>query len=243
MLKNLDKAVARSGLIVKSLDNWKTNKSNGAIDPEGVLVHHTGSFDSIADAANDLDYAEWLAFTGRADLPPPLCNLAFSAESVVYLCAAGNANHAGEAKPSGPMPGAADGAVIYIGIEAMNSGSQGWDTLGKTADGEVITQFEGYARLCASLCLFYGWPASHVRGHKETSTTGKWDPGLLDMDKFRARIAEILKSWKEEDEMPTAEEVAAAVLAKKIEVKRGDREVKITVEQAIKEIFNKVSNP
>lgn len=24
-----------------------------------------------------------------------------------------------------------------------------------------------------------------VRGHKETSTTGKWDPGRIDMDRFR----------------------------------------------------------
>lgn len=242
MLVDLDKAIARSGLSVIELGEWKTRKSNGGEDYQGVLVHHTGSYDGLADASGDLDYAWWMAIDGRPDLPPPLDNLALSAEGVVYLTAAGNANHAGEAKKSGPMPAAKDGSKIYIGIEAMNDGSQGWDSPARLADGTKIIYFEAYARLCASLCYYYKWPASHVRAHKETSVTGKWDPGLLDMDKFRARIAELLKQWEEEDDMPTPEEVAAAVLKTKIEVKRGDKKVNITVEQALKEMFNNITN-
>lgn len=240
MLTDLDKAVARSGLEVISVTGWKTRKSNGGEDYQGVLAHHTGSYDGLADAPNDMAYALWLATEGRPDLPPPLCNLALSAELRVYLTAAGNANHAGEAKASGPMPAAPDGSRIYIGIEAMNNGSQGWDSIATIPSGEQITYFEGYARLCASLCYHYGWPASHVRGHKETSVTGKWDPGLLDMDKFRARIAAIIKQWEEEDDMPSAEEIAQAVLKSKIEVKgSGDKTRKISVEQAIKEIHQR----
>ena len=245
MLVDLDKAVARSGLDVVHLKEWRTRKSNGAFDPEGVLVHHTGAYDGMTDAKNDLDYAWWMAEEGRPPtVPPPLCNISLSAELVVYLTAAGNANHAGRAQATGPMPAASDGSAIYIGIEAMNSGSQGWDGKATIPNGEEITYFEGYARLVASICYHYGWPASHVRAHKETSVTGKWDPGLLDMDKFRARVAAIIAQWEEEDNMPSAAEIAKAVLASKIEVKGGDgsdpdKTRRISVEQAIKEIHQR----
>lgn len=248
MLTDLDKAVKRSGLEDIELKGWRTRKSNGGEDYKGILVHHTGSYDDLTDAKNDLDYAWWMTATGRSDLPPPLCNLALSAELRVYLCAAGNANHAGQAKASGPMPAASDGSRMYIGIEAMNSGSQGWDSQATLPSGEVITYFEGYARLCASICYHYGWPASHVRAHKETSVTGKWDPGLLDMEKFRTRIAAIMKQWKEEEfDMATPKEVADEIMSRPVEVKRRNtktgevKKVKVSLEQAIKEIFNNVT--
>lgn len=211
MLTDLADAARASGLRVIELPGWSTNKSAGDFEPDGVLCHHTGSYDAIADAKDDRDYAEWLAFRGRDDLAPPLCNLALSAECVVYVCAAGNANHAGRAKASGPMPAAADGSAIYLGIEAMNSGSQGWASRGVDAAGRPLTQGEAYARLCAGLCLHYGWPASHVRGHKETSVTGKWDPGLLDMNSHRTAVAALM-----EDDMATPEEIARAVMKSKI---------------------------
>lgn len=189
MLLDLAQVVRKSGLIVVELDGWRNNSSPGGEDYKGVLCHHTGGYDEIGDTSSDLAYARWLAFTGRPDLPPPLCNLGLSAESVVYVTASGNANHAGRARASGPMPAANDGSRIYVGIEAYNSGSQGWSSKGKDADGNTITQYEGYARLCAALCEGYKWPASHVRAHRETSVTGKWDPGLLNMTKFRGDVA------------------------------------------------------
>lgn len=204
LLTDLADAARLSGLVVVELDGWKRNYSAGAFKPMGVLDHHTGSYDEVGDTSSDLAYAKWLAFTGR-DLDgngikdPPLCNLALSAECVVYVCAAGNANHAGKAKATGPMPAAADGSSIYIGIEAYNSGTQGWASRGRDAAGREITQAEAYARLDAALCLFYGWPASHVRGHKETSVTGKWDPGGLDMDTLRAEVARLINGNKEDD--------------------------------------------
>lgn len=190
LLTDLADVARLSGLTVVELDGWEHNFSNGEFDPQGVLCHHTGGFDDVFDAASDLEYAKQMAFDGRPDLPPPLCNLALSAECVVYVCSAGNANHAGYAKASGPMPAADDGNALYVGIEAMNSGSQGWDSVGHTAGGEEITQGEAYARLCAALCIGYVWLASTVRAHRETSVTGKWDPGLLDMDQHRAAVAQ-----------------------------------------------------
>lgn len=199
-LLDLADAARLSGLRVVELDGWRNNVSNGAFDPDGVLCHHTGAHDGPDDPLNDEQYARWMAYTGRPPtVPPPLCNLALSAEGVVYVCSAGNANHAGRARASGPMPAASDGSALYVGIEAMNSGSQGWATVGRDAAGNPVTQAEAYARLCAALCQFYGWPASHVRAHKETSVTGKWDPGLLNMDEHRATVARLLENGLEDD--------------------------------------------
>lgn len=215
LLTDLADAARKSGLKVIELDDWQMNVSAGSFDPEGVLCHHTGSFDSLTDAGNDLDYARWLAFTGRTDLDPPLCNLALSAEGVVYVCSAGNANHAGEARASGPMPHASDGNALYIGIEAMNSGTQGWGSIGRDAAGNEITQGQAYARLCAALCSHYGWPADHTRAHRETSLTGKWDPGGLDMDTFRTTVADLIPQIGDDmfspDDRTTLEQTLSAV--------------------------------
>lgn len=192
LLLDLADAARKSGLVVIELPNWKSNESPGGFAPDGVLNHHTAAFDPTNDPNDDYAYAMHMAFTGRSDLPPPNCNLALSAECVVYVAAAGNANHAGPARASGPMPPASDGNVIYIGIEAMNSGSQGWSSLGLDAAGKQITQYEAYVRLNAALCDHYGWPATHVRGHKETSVTGKIDP-TFDMDQMRTDVAAKMK--------------------------------------------------
>lgn len=226
LLTDLAEAARLSGLNVIELDGWETNISAGDFAPLGVLCHHTGAFDEIGDTASDLNYARWLAFTGRPPtVPPPLCNLSLSAECVVYVCCSGNANHAGAAKASGPLPAAGDGSALYIGIEAMNSGSQGWASKGVDAAGNELTQGQAYARLCAALCVHYrrrfekGFTAAHVRAHRETSVTGKWDPGLLDMDDHRALTAHYI----EEYDMPTAEEIAAAVWNHDLTVRGGDR--------------------
>lgn len=181
-------AILRSvGLTVKELPGWENNGRPGSFNPKGgVLDHHTGSYDGQGDAANDLSYARWLAFEGRSDLPAPLCQFALSAEGVVYVCAAGRANHAGRAKASGTMAGG-DGNALYIGIEAMNSGSQGW----------TKKQYDAYVLLNAALCVYItGNSVKTVRGHKETSITGKWDPGKMDMAKMRRDVAAKIKELK-----------------------------------------------
>lgn len=236
LLLDLADVARTSGLIVVELRGWQSNYSPGGFNPDGVLCHHTGSYDDEADPIDDRDYAKWLAFEGRVDLAPPLCNLALSAEGVVYVCSSGNANHAGRAKASGPMPAAADGNVLYIGIEAMNSGSQGWASKGRDAEGHVITQREAYVRLCAALAAGYGWPASHVRGHKETSVTGKVDPGLLDMDQFRHQINERINDViTPEEEDRIAAKAAAKTLDLLMDYKPG------LDDDTVKQILNRLS--
>lgn len=195
MLTDLADACRATGLRVVELPNWKTRTrpaSAGGFDPVGLCVHHTGSL------TNTREYAEWMATQGRSDLPPPLTQLALDRFGVVYICAAGRANHAGSCRAVGDWLKAGDGNTQLLGIEAMNTGTEGW----------VPIQYEAYVRLCAGLCSHYGWPASHVVAHKETSTTGKWDPGLLDMDLFRRDVAAHLKGYT----LPDLDDIRQMVL-------------------------------
>ena len=208
--KKMERAMTLSGLQRKELPYWKTRTSAGSYNFRGVLVHHTGAYDGEADSSNDYEYALWMGTQGRSDLPPPLCNFALSAEGVVYPTSAGNANHGGTARASGPMP-SGDANSMYLGIEAMNSGSQGWKTKGKDARGKRVTQYQAYVRLCAGICVAWGWDASRVRAHKETSTTGKWDPGLLDMTKFRRDIQKEINKMKNPKPYPVYGETGAKV--------------------------------
>lgn len=202
MLTDLAAACRKSGLTVVELPGWQTRSrpsSSGGFNPSGVLCHHTGG------ASDSREYVDWMATVGRSDLPAPLCQLSLARNGTVYVCAAGRANHGGTARATGPMP-AGDANYLYVGIEAMNTGSEGW----------TATQYDAYVRLCAALCEHYGWPASHVRAHRETSVTGKWDPGLLDMDRFRTDIANAIA---QEDDMTPAEyqKLADAQTAKILE--------------------------
>lgn len=206
-LTDLDTIVRRSGLRVVELPGWKTrgrDPEHGRFNPRGVLCHHTGA------SSGGRSYVDWMTFTGRgAELPPPLVQLSLGRDSTVYVCAAGRANHAGKARSSGPMP-AGDGNELYVGIEAQNSGTEGWASKGTDAAGNTITQLEGYVRLCRALCDGYRWGADRVRAHKETSITGKWDPGGLDMGSFRSKIAALNLDRPAEDTDMEPSQIATA---------------------------------
>jgi hypothetical protein len=60
----------------------------------------------------------------------------------------------------------------------MNSGKQGWSA----------AQYGAMVKTGAVLAKVLGTSVRAQRAHRETSVTGKWDPGMLDMDKFRADI-------------------------------------------------------
>lgn len=259
-LTDLATAARKSGLKVTELPGWRDNASAGGEAYLGIGIHHTGSYDDVGDTSSDEAYAKWMAFEGRDDLDPPLMNLGLSAEGEVFVGASGNANGMGEVRASGPMPYARDGNAVYIVIEAYNSGTQGWGTKGKDRAGNTITQYEAYVRLCAALCLHYGWPASHVRAHWETSVTGKWDPGdpkgilrngqrVMDMDRFRADVARVMREgiddmpeydeWSKEAKTALVDDVVAGVLRSKVKVMGAKGEpVEVTVKQALARVAN-----
>lgn len=212
-LTDLAAACRKSGLRVVELPGWQHRGRPGRFNPKGILCHHTGS------AGGGRSYVEWMAYTGRSDLPAPLCQLALERDGTVYVCAAGRANHAGKNRSvAGLLYG--DGNRKLLGIEALNSGSEGWASRGTDAAGRTITQREAYVRLCAALNAHYGWQVRRTLGHRETSVTGKWDPGLLDMDELREDVATTMKGdedvayldWPKKDRDALAEDVAQAVM-------------------------------
>lgn len=67
---------------------WRTRGSD-VFTPKGSVNHHTAG-----PRTGDLPTLSTL-INGRSDLPGPLCNGALSRSGVIYLIAAGRANHAG----------------------------------------------------------------------------------------------------------------------------------------------------
>lgn len=171
-----------AGLTVIEVEGWQTRgrpSSTGGFNPKGVLCHHTATSPKTSNAA-----VVNLLVKGRSDLPGPLCHFGLRRDGAVYIIASGRANHAGKAKASGNMP-SGDGNELYIGIEAFNDGvHEAWSTKQKHA----------YAVLCAVLSVKITKNSSaSVRGHKETSVTGKIDP-TFDMGAFRSAVATNIKA-------------------------------------------------
>lgn len=181
-LGDLADVCREAGLTVREVPGWKTRgrpASTGGFNPVGVLCHHTATPPTMSDAAL-VD----LLVKGRSDLPGPLCQLGLMRDGTVYVIAAGRANHAGTAKASGTVA-AGDGNALYLGIEAANTG---------TGEPWPKAQYDAYVRLCAVLSLrITGGSIGTVRGHKETSVTGKIDP-TFDMSKFRDDVDIAMRS-------------------------------------------------
>lgn len=194
--KNTPAILRAAGLTVVGTDGWWARgrpNNTGDFNPVGVLCHHTATGPKTPDSA-----VVRLLVDGRSDLPGPLCQFGLSREGIVYLIAGGRANHAGKAKRSGSVP-AGDGNELYYGIEAFNDGV-----------GEAWTpkQLNAYALLCAVLSKeFTKGDSASVRGHKETSVTGKIDP-TFDMKNFRKKVDQKLKELEDGKEM-TVEELDA----------------------------------
>ncbi|WP_263251644.1 peptidoglycan recognition protein family protein [Saccharopolyspora rosea] len=165
-----------AGLAVVEIPGWRTRTAPGALPrPVGVLEHHTATPTSPARPAPTVD----LCIRGRPDLDGPLCHAVIGYDGTVHLIAAGRANHAGKARASGPNP-AGDGNVLYVGFE--------WDYQG-VDQGPSPQQYTAAVRATRAVLDHLGRPATAARGHRETSVTGKIDPGHVDLDQFRRDVA------------------------------------------------------
>ena len=167
-----------AGLAVVETPGWRerTATSGSQPQPVGVLEHHTATTASYEDPAPSVQ----LCIDGRPGLAGPLCHAVIGFDGVVHLIAAGRANHAGEATASGPNP-AGDGNTLYVGFE--------WDYQGME-QGPSPEQYAAALRATSAVLKHLGRPHDAARGHRETSVTGKKDPGHVDLERFRAELAD-----------------------------------------------------
>ncbi|MFC9768945.1 N-acetylmuramoyl-L-alanine amidase [Rhodococcus jostii] len=157
------------GLPVVEYPGWKDRGHGDFGTIWGVIAHHTGN----NPPGNNPGYIASHPTLG-------LCSqLHLSREGVFTVCGVGVAWHAG----TGSYPGlpANDANTRTIGIEAENNGTEGWGP----------RQYDAYVRGVAAILRKLGHDSSHAIGHKEWAgaAQGKWDPGGMDMNRFRADIA------------------------------------------------------
>lgn len=169
-----------AGLTVVETSGWQERSADSGEPPRpvGVLEHHTATWASEDDPAPSVQ----LCIEGRPDLDGPLCHGLIGFDGTVHLISAGRANHAGEAKMSGPNP-SGDGNVLYVGFE--------WDYQG-VEQAPSAEQYDAAVRATEAVLNHLDRPADAARGHRETSVTGKTDPGNVDLDGFRADVAKIV---------------------------------------------------
>jgi peptidoglycan hydrolase-like protein with peptidoglycan-binding domain len=161
--------------------------SAGKFDPNGSLTHHTGSTSSAAKPNPSLS----TLINGRSDLKGPLSQVATDYTGLVYLIAAGRANHAGAARATMGNP-AGDGNAMYIGNEVMTNGLQEMPA----------AQYEATVLFAAAVADYFGQTNAAKAGlHATTSKSGKWDLGAgngkvepYSITKFRADVNTRLKA-------------------------------------------------
>lgn len=167
-LDDMDQAFAAAGLPFVPVDahpsdatgspSWRVRGrpvgTGDGFAPSGVVCHHTASPAGTTPAT---DIAVIMAGNGSA--PGPISQCYIGRDAVLYLIAAGRANHAG----SGMRPGVdfvcTDQNARNVGIEVGNNG------VGEPWSDAVC---ETYARTVAALCEWYGWPTPAVYLHNTT---------------------------------------------------------------------------
>lgn len=151
----------------------------------GIVAHHTGSNNASAGSiANHPDL-------GLAS------QLHLDRAGKWTVCGVGIAWHAGQGSWPGIQTNNAN--QVTIGIEAANDGGgrPGMSHRSSWPDA----QYEAYITGVAAILNKLEQPASHVIGHKEWAgaAQGKWDPGAIDMNIFRADVAREQARLKNDD--------------------------------------------
>jgi hypothetical protein len=177
MITWLADALRAEGLDVREVPGWKTRgRPFTFVGTEGVLEHHTAS-----NPASGPRPALRTVTDGRSDLPGPLCQLLIDRIGIVWVIAAGYANHGGWGGPWRSVP--LDSANKYmVGIEIENNGL-----------GEPYSKATMLAARKATVAILKHQKRdqSWVLGHKEW-TSRKINPSF-DMNKFRRDVKEGLE--------------------------------------------------
>jgi hypothetical protein len=197
--------LSRWGVKFTERPGWRTNNraGHGAWGPaNGSMIHHTASGDGTGIVET--------CYSGRADLPGPLCTGVVHKDGTVTLVGNGRSNHAGAGalnvysavldETRIPAPGAdtVDGNAHFYGWECVN--------LGTGKDPWPDVQLEAMVRVQAAVCEFHGWGAQSVIGHLEW-TTRKIDPRGFTMVSMRALVAAHLAAGPSTEDDVTPEDI------------------------------------
>lgn len=150
------------GLTVVEVAGWQT-RGSAVFNPDVTVCHHTAG-----SPTGELPSLRIL-INGHSALPGPLCNVALSRSGVVYVVAAGRANHAGSGSYRGRV-----GNSSCMGIEAENDGFQPWPQ----------AQLDAYFLLCAALQDGMNSSSDLVTLHKVWAGPRKPDPHTLTLAQF-----------------------------------------------------------
>lgn len=200
-------ALKAEGLAVTAHAGWTEVNRPGPWDPEGLVLHHTGPWSTVAGMLD-------LLRKGRSDLPGPLCVTGGRPSGIVDLVGWHDTNHAGagdsavlaamrkEQVPPAPRSGHddTDGNAVTYGHEMIHSGS--------AKDPWPKPQVHSAVLLGAAVIRLHrarseGWTPNRVIYHKGWSTR-KPDPvrGTVDGHRFptitayRGLVREQLKTGR-----------------------------------------------
>ena len=154
------------GLDVVEFPGWRGRGHGAFTQIWGIVIHHTGTGEVPPERIAH----------GTTTVGGPLGHLHLAQDGTATVIAAGVARHIGTGRYPGLPTDAAGGHTI--GIQAVNTGTEGWSP----------TQYDALVRCAAAILRTLGQPVSHVIGHREWNCR-HWDPGALDMDRFRADLA------------------------------------------------------
>lgn len=215
-----------AGLTVHEVEGWKNRgrpASTGSHDPsDGVTKHHTASTSSASNPHPTLK----TLIQGRSDLPGPLAHVSVDYNGDVWVIAAGRCNHAGLTnKPMAGVPAGSDGNAHFLGNEIDTNGTQKMSAAQRHSVAVVARVFTDHKKLSDKT----------IHRHADL-TTRKWDIGSITTAALRADAANI----DTEDDMPTAKEVAQALMSEPVTILEDGKEVTLTFEGALRDLHNHV---
>lgn len=183
----LEKWLRPAGFAVEVRPDFATAGRPFTQRPRVAIGHHTAT---SARAKGNLPTLRILE-DGRPDLPGPLCQTALARDCTAVALASGKANHAGTGRHHG-----VGSSSLTIGTELEWPGAV-------LLTGDLRHAFDLVQ--CAHLDML-GRDASWYCGHREWALPGgrKVDPSVVDLERQRQRIAELLaRGPKQKPPAPT----------------------------------------
>lgn len=184
VVSEINRRLRSAGITVHEAPGWQSRSNGQTSSYVGGIVHHTASGLGAALPGTGIYNTLVHGRGGSKPLAGPLANYAGNSDGSVTCLSAGPANHAGASggRSMGPLPVTGSFNRKVLGLEIVYPGSS------PMSNAQYQTALV-WARTVAN--VVGGGNIQSVRGHAETSVTGKWDPGYapgktIDMNAFRA---------------------------------------------------------